>query len=171
MAQAIPYVVASAQVGSGFFSAGSIRRQGGMEALQNRFNAEMAGITAEDVLRRGEKEAGRVRRAGKAVRGDQRAAYAAQGIEVDSGSAADIQEETGILNEEDVRTVRNNAWREAFGYKTQAADYRLAASYAKYKSREEARRTILTGALQGTTTLLASAGRSSGSSKSSKTKG
>ncbi len=153
MAQAIPIFIGAGQIGAGLLAADSIRRQGRMESIRHKFNAEMSEISAEDVLRRGEREANSVRRSGRAVRGSQRAAYAAQGVDVDSGSAADIQEETDILSEADSRTVRNNAWREAFGYKTQAADSRMASVYAKYSSKQDARRTILTGFLQGGTSF------------------
>ena len=110
MAQAIPIFIGAGQIGAGLLAADSIRRQGRMESIRHKFNAEMSEISAEDVLRRGEREANSVRRSGRAVRGSQRAAYAAQGVDVDSGSAADIQEETDILSEADSRTVRNNAW-------------------------------------------------------------
>ena len=46
--------------------------------------------------------------------------------------------ETGIFERGGRSDGSEQRGREAFGYKTQAADYRLAASYAKYKSREEA---------------------------------
>lgn len=51
--------------------------------------------------------------------GAQRAAYAAHGVDVNVGSPVDIQSDTAELGELDALTIRNNAQREAYGYKIQ----------------------------------------------------
>ena len=155
MAAAVPIIMTAAgtaQVYGAFSEGQALRRQGRLESLQNKFNSRMAEYAAEDAVARGEKSAAGVRQAGRQVQGAQRAAYASQGVLVDAGTAKDVQESTRELTEADVNTVKNNAWREAFGYQVKASDLRLASSYARYSSKEEARNTILTGSFQGLAT-------------------
>lgn len=132
---------------SGYAQSEAEKGLGRLEESRNRFNARMAEYAAEDAIRRGDREAGKVRQMGKRVRGAQRAGFAGQGVDVNVGTPVELQEETSLLAEEDMRAVKNNAWREAFGYKVQAADYRMAASYARYASRTRARTTMLTGVM------------------------
>jgi hypothetical protein len=71
----------------------------------------------------------------------------AQGIDLESGSALDIQQETASLGAEEALNIKNNAWREAWGYRSQEADYKARASYAKITGKNTARNTLLTGGL------------------------
>ncbi len=48
----------------------------------------------------------------------------------------------------DALTVKNNAWREAWGYKAQARSYRTQGALSRLASRNEANSTLLTGGLQ-----------------------
>lgn len=57
----------------------------------------------------------------------QRASYAAQGVEVNSGSAQQVQESTHKEAIDDALMIRNNAWRKAFGYEFDAINERTAA--------------------------------------------
>jgi hypothetical protein len=111
-------------------------------------NARLAVIHSDESLSRGDKEAGAIRRRSKQVRGAQRAALAAQGIDIDSGSAADIQDETQQMTDMDVMTVKNNAWREAFGYRIQATNDSLSANMSQSAASNAARNTLLTGGMQ-----------------------
>ena len=59
--------------------------------------------------------------------GAQRAAMAANGIDISSGTPARIQESTGIVGELDALTIRNNAARQAYNYQVQAGDFEANA--------------------------------------------
>jgi hypothetical protein len=118
-------------------------------------NARYADEQAEDALARGKEEEDRHKAAVRMLIGSQRTAIAAQGIELGSGSALDLQLEAEGLGALDALTIRNNARRESFGYKVQATDYRNRASLSRMGAIGQARgiqnqqvTTLLTGAAQ-----------------------
>lgn len=55
--------------------------------------------------------------------GGERASMAANGVDLDSGSALRIQGDTAKLGEVDALTIRNNAARAAYGYELQGLSY------------------------------------------------
>lgn len=85
-------------------------------------NAAYKNQTADETINAGNTSADwqRVRTA-QAV-GTQRTAQAANGIDVNSGSAALLQDDTAMIGELDALTIQNNAAREAYGYRVQAAN-------------------------------------------------
>lgn len=78
-----------------------------------QFNQEVANIQARDALKRGEFESEQAGRKVAQLRGRQRVALAANGLDLSYGSPADILEQTDYYGLEDQRTVANNARREA----------------------------------------------------------
>ena len=78
--------------------------------------------------------------------GAQRAAAAAQGLDPDSGSASELTTETHQLGELDTLTLQNNAAREAFGYKVEAAQHKEVGRQSRRAGRSGALTTLLTGA-------------------------
>lgn len=56
-----------------------------------------------------------------------RASLAANGVDVNTGSAADVQVSSRELGQLDTATVANNAALEAYGYRTQATNYTAQA--------------------------------------------
>ncbi len=122
------------------------------QAKIDEINARIAEMQAEDAIKRGHEREGISRQKTKKIRGAQRAALAAQGIRVDVGSALDIQLETEDIGELDALTIRNNALREAFGFKAGAAGLRTEAGF----KRTEGERAQARGVFEGTQTLLTS---------------
>lgn len=141
-----------ASAGAGFLSAvgqaRALRAQGRYESRAARLNAEMAGRQAEDALRRGGLEEAAQRRRARSLAGTQRVALAAQGIDLSEGSSGDILRETTALGALDALTIRNNAFREAFGYRVAASEATSRARMARISSRAQARSTLITGGLQ-----------------------
>ena len=109
-------------IGEGYNEASAIRAKR-VFANNNIFaNARIAKMSAEDALKRGALASDdHMARIGRLI-GSQRAAFATQGIEIDTGSAKQIQEETFNLGLEDAVTIRNNSYLEAFGFESQAAN-------------------------------------------------
>jgi hypothetical protein len=101
------------------------------QAQQLEFNAGVADLQAQDATQRGLEEEQRFRTQVRGLVGSQRSALAAQGIDVGSGSAADVQADTAYLGELDARKIRANAQREAWGYEVEAADLRMGADVAR----------------------------------------
>lgn len=146
---------------SGFADASSSIVQGAaarnagaaQESLYNT-NAKFAELAADDAIKRGDKNAAEVKQAGKRMIGTQRASLAAQGIEVDSGSAQAIQEDTAAITAEDAMTVKNNAWREAWGFKVQAAQDTAKGRFARLEGDAAFGSSLLTGGLKAAGGIL-----------------
>jgi transposase len=64
----------------------------------------------------------------------QRARLAAAGVALDSGSPVRIQEDIASLGELDALTIRNNAARAAYGYRSQGLNYAAQAGLDDMRS-------------------------------------
>lgn len=129
---------------SGLMTADSQRRAGKFNAAQMRYNAQLAEAQAQDAIRRGSEEQAGVRRRGRLMVGAQRAGLAGQGVDVNTGSAADIQLDTEKWTEVDATTVANNAAREAWGYRMDASNSRRQASVTTTEANNQALGTLIT---------------------------
>lgn len=114
------------------------RDQANFAAAVDDNNAAMADAAATDAVLRGGDAANKVRREGMKFAGQQKAALASSGVDVTTGAAAQLQDETQFFTEQDATTVRNNAARQAWGFRQEAQDYRSNAgmqrAVAKSKS-------------------------------------
>lgn len=126
----------------------ALEAQGNFQKTMFDFNASMADLQGKDAIERGDKAAGAVRKRAKQVVGSQRAALAAQGVEVNADSAADVQADTKAIATEDALTIQNNAWREAWGYKVSANDMRLQGWMGQHAASGAARNTLYSGSMQ-----------------------
>ena len=111
------------------------------------FQSQIADLRAEDAIKRGKRTANEIQKVGQRIIGTQRAAYAAQGVELDSGSALLVQEDTASQAKIDALTMKNNAYREAWGYKTQALDYTMQGQMAEYAGAQKRAESLITGGL------------------------
>lgn len=146
-----------AQTGLGFMQHQSAAQAA---SLRGRFqsdvaerNAQLAERQGEDALNRGSLEENRMR--GETVRqvASGRAALAAQGIDISSGSAAGDTASQELVGEVDALTIRNNAAREAWGYNVDAANSRMQGRLALLAGENEA----ATERLGSVSTLLSGA--------------
>lgn len=129
---AIPFALLGAQ---GLMGAKSASDAGSAQASADLTNAAYSDISANDATRRGAVQEDQQRLTTTAAIGTQRAGFAANGVDVNSGTAANIQDDTAQLGEFDALTIRNNAAREAWGYKTQSGNYRQSAATAQKSAR------------------------------------
>lgn len=131
----------------------SAMSQGKYEAKVAEANARAESDAAREQLRIGKDEAAdRYRQLGR-VKGQQLAAMAANGIDVDYGSAVRLQEDTKDEGRIDVERIYRNTKNAAQGHVNQAANYRAEGQAAKakgksafYSSLFEAGGTLLGGA-------------------------
>lgn len=149
---AIPAIAAiSSAAGAGVAATGAIvngvaqANAGAATAVQSRANAVLAGRAATDAEARGGQQVAQVRGKADQVIGEARAEYGASGVDVGSGSAAQSIAADKTLSEVDANTVRNNAAREAWGFKTQSADMLTSAAMAKQSGQNALFGSILTG--------------------------
>jgi hypothetical protein len=91
------------------------------------FNAAALELQSKDAITRGQEAEDQFRKQLKGVIGTQRAQFAAQGIDVGTGSAVDVQKDTAYQGELDALTIRTNAAREAWGFTVQAQGETLQA--------------------------------------------
>lgn len=94
-------------------------------------NERRAKWLASDAIGRGERDAATLRLQAGALEGQQRAAAGASGFAADSGSFVDIIAGSREFSELDIQTARANAQREAYGFETEAEDWRRQAQQAQ----------------------------------------
>lgn len=136
-------------IGSSIYSAQSQSQAADYNAAIQRRNAQMSDRAAQDAEQRGRVEADRRRDLAQRQLGQQRAAAAASGIDLASGTALDIQEGTAEIGEIDALTIENNAAREAYGIRVGASNARAGASLSETQGSNAATSTILGGAASG----------------------
>lgn len=127
--------------------AAALEKQAAFIQKQGALNERIGNLQADDAIRRGEKEAKAYGQQVSQLVGKQRVALAAQGIDVDSGSAGEIQDQTRAIGALDQLTIRNNAAREAWGYKVQASNSVLSANMQALGNINQAKASILTGGI------------------------
>lgn len=151
-------------VGTGMSAYGKIKAGSEAEKLFGR-NAEIAEIQAKDAIARGKVEEKKSRRVTEQVIAGQRVSLAAQGVDVNRGSAVDVQADAAYLGELDALTIRNNAAKEAWGFRTQSEDLRYRGKLAKREGVSDAMNTI---AASGSSILLSKYGSAGGLGRSSR---
>lgn len=107
------------------------RRASESVASLHDYNADVADLQAADAIARGTIDENQFRQQVRGLIGRQRADIAASGVDVGFGSAVDVQADAAHLGELDALQIRQNARREAWGYKVQAVDYRRRADIAR----------------------------------------
>jgi len=95
---------------------------------QNRRYAEEA---ANDAIARGREDERRAKLATRMMIGAQRARMAGNNVRLDDGSPLAIQMDTRMLGELDVLNIRENAKREAAGYRNQGENYGIQAALTR----------------------------------------
>jgi hypothetical protein len=120
---------AASVIGTGVSAVGQVQAgkaaqaAGDYNAAVARNNQIVAEQQAADAQRRGEVAETEQRRKVRMLTGTQRAALAASGVQLDQGTALDILGDTAAMGELDALTIRNNAEREAYGYRVQGVNF------------------------------------------------
>lgn len=94
-------------------------------------NAGLSETQARMAIMQGQREEQQMRLRTAQIKGTQRAAMAANGVDLGEGSSSRILATTDYMGEIDVGTIRANAARTAFGYRIQAANQKFAAMSAR----------------------------------------
>lgn len=119
-------------------------------------NAKIAAWQRSDALQRGEIDAQQAMEKQAQALGSQRAALAANGLDVtDSGSALDLLASTKFLGEQDVNTIQSNAARQAWGYDIEGMNHQASSTLDKWKA--DSISPTGTGLMTGFSSLLSSA--------------
>lgn len=87
--------------------------------------------------------------------GSQRSAIADQGLDVNSGIGLALQNDAKLFGANDIATIRTNAYREAYGFKTQALNIKTQAKLDYQAAKFKSKGMLLEGAIK----VLSGAGK------------
>lgn len=122
-------------------------RQGARAARkQAGFQAGILEQQAEDTIGVGNQQAGVEEARTRGLTGSQRASYGAGGVEIGSGSAADVISSDRRAGAIEAQQIRNNAARDALGLRKQAQLVRMGGANAAQGYRNQATGSLLSGA-------------------------
>lgn len=120
--------------------------QGTMEDGIASRNQRSARAMAADAVQRGEQEAGRIQLEASQLKGAQRNALSASGIDLQqSGTALDILAGSQAMAAYEQQQARVNAAREAWGYNEQAAQIGMQREVNKRRYEDKKTGTIIGG--------------------------
>ena len=117
-----------ASAAGAYGQAGVQRANLGAQAAVADANARIAEINAQTELADGQQRIATATAQYGRLKSSQRAALGANGVAIDEGSAADVQQSTDALREADKAQLEINAMRSAFGQRTQAGMARANAA-------------------------------------------
>lgn len=122
--------------------AAGMEAMGKYKRIMGEINQRYLEMQAQDATDRGDRAAYGVRRKSSQVKGSQRAALAAQGLNLGMGSAADLQSETDYLSELEQSNIKSDAFREAWGYKVKGYQALEEGRLESKAYKERARQTL-----------------------------
>ena len=144
-------LVMALTIGSTLLGAAGQIQQGKAQAAANNYNAKVSEMNAQiserrarDALERGALEEQQKRRETQALLGKQKAAMAANGVDLTFGSPLDTIVDSAVLGELDALTIRKNSQREEYDYRVQATNQR-----AQKTLQEGAAQSALSGSYLG----------------------
>lgn len=139
-----------ATVASGVMGAAAAYQQGQAAKAAGKANQQIAEDAARRERQRGEEQAQLALRRAAQIRGAQRATMAARGLDLESGTAFDLLEETDFFGAADAATSRQNA-------EYQANAYRNQGRAARFEGNQDASNATMraTGSLLATTGTIA----------------
>lgn len=139
-----------ATVASGVMSAAAAYQQGQVAAQVGKANQQIAEDAARRERQRGEEEAQAIRRKASQLTGTQRNIMAARGLDLESGTALDLTEQSNFFGEWDAAMARQNA-------EYRANTYRNQGRMARFEGQMEARNANAraAGSLLAATTTVA----------------
>lgn len=123
------------------------------QAAVDRNNSIIAQRQADDAIERGRIEEQEHREKVNQIKSSQRVSFASRGIDLGSADVSETLADTAMLGELDALTIRNNAQREAYGYRVQASNFEASAGLKEVAGDNAAS----SGITSATTTLLGTA--------------
>ena len=172
--------MATSAVGS-YYSAQGTKTQLEYQAAMGKLNAAMAESDAsllelnasisdtqgKMAIAQGQREEQKLRLGSAQLKGRQRAALAANGVDLGVGSAARVLATTDYMTEVDAGEIRANAARAAFGYQVQGVNQRYGAMAARTQGvNYKAGSAFATASASGISPLASAAGSLLGSAGS-----
>lgn len=133
-------------VAGGLYTADQQKKAGQYEQEVAEQNARLDRVRQDQAREAGniaeEQQRARVRQ----VLASQRAAFAAQGVDIGTGTPLEVLGETAGMGYADALTVRSNALREAWGYGVSATNEQNRGRFARWSGNAQATGTLLSTA-------------------------
>jgi len=131
-------------IAGSLMGANASKKSGKAQREVAEYNAELQEIKADDAIVRGGEAEHRLRVSARGMIGASRAAFAASGVEVNDidSTATNVQADIKSLSEVDALTIRSNAAREAWGYRTAATELRKRGEIAEEEGKQKAIGTL-----------------------------
>lgn len=146
-------VAAVASGASAYQASASNKAQAKYQGQVAENNAKMAEFSRQDALQRGGEAAVKAQQEARRLRGAQVVKLAGNGLDLNSGSAAAILDDTDYFGQQDAQQIRNNAARQAWGYQVEGQN--LTSSAGMFRATAAAENPGLSAGLS----LLSSAGQ------------
>ena len=137
--------------------ADALKRQASFNARQMEFNAELVGMQKSEVEKLAKKDIAERESQVKQMVGEQKAAYAGQGVDLDSEVVGLVEDQERQVGLDDVQSIKNNAWRAAMGLEIEMQDRMNGAQLTRIEGAEAARSTFVSGALGGVSSMIGGA--------------
>lgn len=140
-------IMAGSTAASAVSESESLRAQGSYQRTIGNLNASIANRQAEESIEVGRSAAAESHRKTSKTVGSQRAALAASGLDINDGSAADLVESTKEIGAVEEMNIRTNAWRQAWGYRTEAINAAAEGDMKNIAARGAANQTLIAGGM------------------------
>ena len=145
--------IAAIGIFSAYMEGEAGKRKAEYEEVLAKSNQKMAEFSAARVIEGANKDASSYGKQVRKVIGKQRSNFAAQGIVLDSGDAADIQNETANIGADEMNQIRNNGYLEAWGIKTNAKNQINQAAFNMEAAKFAAETSLITAGMKGASQL------------------
>lgn len=150
MSAAVAYAaLAGFEVISGLQQAELIRNQARLTQAMGEMNAKFAELDAYEAEKFGYTQSAEYQKEIDATISQQRAAYMDQGIDVNFGTAAEVQQETRLTGFLNKLALQRQARARAMGIKTQASNLRLGATMTGAQADINSRAAVAQGVIGG----------------------
>lgn len=162
MAAVSTAIVAGMGLASAYSQSAALGIQSEYETQQAESNSKLLAIKEKEALNAGDKDAAKLKRQAASIQGSQRASLAASGVVVNYGSGQDVVDETGLFASNDAAKIKNNAFLEAWGYKTESQNITGKAKMGAIAAKGQQFATLLGGAGKSFEAFSGSAPQTSG---------
>lgn len=152
--------IAALELAGGYFASQNIKETAQLNKEIADMNAEFAELDAYDALIQGETDQVRYQSVIDQTLSDQNAIAAAQGVDLEFGSAGALREEDKFIAELNMMEIEKRAEEQALGFKEQAAQYRKAGILGLAQSDVQARQVMFQSGLGAAKTGLTGYARS-----------
>ena len=124
------YGLVTQAIGS-YYSSRAQKEDLDFQSRMAEINARLAESSAQNALLAGQREEQKAKLATANTKSTQRAAMAANGLDLGSGSPVNVLSSTDLIGEIDAQTIKTNAIASAWGYRVEGSNYSAQAARSK----------------------------------------